>query len=85
MNAAEGPLQLFVRSHSFLYGSYPNPHGKESKELCDVLVVCSPDIITVSVKDIRASESGNLSVDCRAGENVRSKTRASKSTVPNIG
>lgn len=31
--------------------TYPNPQGKDSsKELCDVLVVCQPDIIIMSVK-----------------------------------
>lgn len=33
--------------------SIPNPRGKESgKELCDVLVVCDPDVIIVSVKEV---------------------------------
>lgn len=32
---------------------YNNPRGKKSKELCDVLVVCDPDVILFSVKDIK--------------------------------
>ena len=32
---------------------YANPRGKDSKELCDVLVVCDPHLIIISVKDIR--------------------------------
>ena len=44
--------------------SYANPQGKgASKELCDILVVCEPDVIIVSVKDIKVTDSGDLSVD----------------------
>jgi hypothetical protein len=42
---------------SFLpFWSFPNPIGKKSKELCDVLIVCGEIIIIISVKDIRVSE-----------------------------
>ncbi len=34
------------------FWSFPNPIGKNNNELCDILVVCSPDIIIISVKDI---------------------------------
>ena len=43
--------------------SYPNPKGKKGKELCDILVVCGDDIVIVSVKDIKPSDTGNLRVD----------------------
>ena len=33
--------------------SYANPLNTSGKELCDVLVVCEPDIVVVSVKDYR--------------------------------
>lgn len=33
--------------------SFNNPPGKKGKELCDVLVVCDPYVIIISVKDIR--------------------------------
>ena len=42
---------------------YANPRGKKQKELCDVLVVCEPDIIVFSVKEIRVSESGDVMTD----------------------
>lgn len=32
--------------------SYLNPKGKKGKELCDILVVCDPDIVIFSVKEI---------------------------------
>lgn len=43
--------------------SYPNPLGKKDKELCDIIVVCGDDIVIVSVKDIKPTDSGDLSVD----------------------
>ncbi len=43
--------------------SYANPKGKNSKELCDILIVCEPDIIIISVKDIKLTDSGNIEVD----------------------
>lgn len=44
--------------------SYSNPRMKDShKELCDVIVVCDPDVIILSVKEIGLKEGGNLSVD----------------------
>ena len=41
---------------SFLpFWSYPNPIGKNNKELCDILIVCGDIIIIISVKDIKVS------------------------------
>ncbi len=49
---------------SFLsFWSFPNPIGKKGKELCDLLVICDPDIIIFSVKDISIKESGDIDVD----------------------
>ncbi len=40
--------------------TYPNPTGKDgSKELCDVLVVCRPDIVIFSVKEIELQIGGD--------------------------
>src|SRR6266446_10815152 len=39
--------------------SYPNPRGKKGKELCDILVVCEPDIIIFSVKEIAFKDTGD--------------------------
>jgi hypothetical protein len=48
---------------SFLpFWSFPNPIGKKSKELCDVLVVCGNIIIIISVKDIRVSEHKDVMI-----------------------
>ena len=44
--------------------SYANPQGKTSgKELCDVLVVCEPDVVIFSVKEIAFSDEGNEEVN----------------------
>src|SRR5262249_25551553 len=37
--------------------SYANPRGAHGKELCDILVVCAPDLIVFSVKDIDVSSA----------------------------
>lgn len=40
------------------------PQGKErGKELCDVLVLCDPDIVIFSIKDIGLKETGDHAVD----------------------
>ena len=43
--------------------SYTNPLGKNNKELCDILVVCDPDIIIFSVKEIKVTQSKDVIVD----------------------
>jgi hypothetical protein len=65
--------ELFNESEQLVYDickgsflclwSYPNPLGKDGKELCDTLVVCDPDIIIFSVKDICLTDSGDFSTD----------------------
>jgi hypothetical protein len=37
--------------------SHANPRGKPGKELCDILVVCGPDVIIFSVKAIDVSSA----------------------------
>jgi hypothetical protein len=43
--------------------SYVNPLGKNGKELCDILIVCEPDIIIFSVKEIKLTESADIKID----------------------
>lgn len=44
--------------------SYANPQGKTpGKELCDILVVCEPDIIIFSVKEVVFAEEGDEKVN----------------------
>jgi hypothetical protein len=52
------PTEEFVYQlcrHSFLsLWSYANPQGRTAgRELCDILVVCEPDVVIVSVKEVR--------------------------------
>lgn len=64
---------VMTRSEQFVYNlskaacltlwTYPNPIGKDSgKELCDVLVVCRPDVLIFSVKEIELKTDGDLAV-----------------------
>lgn len=50
------PSEAFTHSlctNSFLsIWSFNNPQGKGGKELCDVLVVCDPNVVVFSVKEI---------------------------------
>ena len=70
MNHFKNKSEEFVYQacrHSFLsLWSYANPKGKDGhKELCDILVVCDPDIVIVSVKEITFTNSGNISTDLK--------------------
>lgn len=69
--------QLFNDSEQFVYDicrksflslwSYANPLGKNLKELCDTLIVCDPDIIIISVKNIQITDSGKENNGVRSG------------------
>lgn len=39
--------------------SYANPKGKKGKELCDILVVCDPDVLIFSVKEVEFKDTGD--------------------------
>lgn len=44
---------LSVCRRSFLsLWCYNNPKGKDGDELCDILVVCDPDLVIISVKEV---------------------------------
>ena len=44
--------------------SYVNPQGRISgKELCDILIVCDPHVIVISVKEVKLGNSGEPFVD----------------------
>lgn len=77
------PSEKFVSElckSSFLpFWSFPNPKNKGDKELCDILVICDPDIIIISVKDINIKRSGSLETDFK-----RWYDRAIKSSVNQI-
>ncbi len=64
MNKSE-ELVFRLCAKSFLsLWSYPSPRGKDSgKELCDILVVCDPNVIIFSVKEINFKGSDKTSID----------------------
>lgn len=43
--------------------SEPNPRAGPGKELCDLIVVCAPDVVIFSVKEIALGDSGDSQVD----------------------
>src|SRR3989304_10407841 len=50
--------------------SYPNPQGRsKGKELCDLLVVCDPDVVIFSVKDIQIETQDPSEIDLRRWSN----------------
>ena len=56
-------FELCTKSFLSLW-SYANPQGKTTgKELCDILVVCEPDIIIFSVKEVAFAEEGDDKVN----------------------
>jgi len=68
MTQAVTPSEQFVydltKKTCLSLWSYVNPRGKAAnKELCDVLVVCDPHVVVISVKDIKLGDSGNIEVD----------------------
>ena len=63
VNESEQLVYDICRKSFLSLWSYANPQGKSSKELCDTLIVCDPDIIIVSVKDIQITDSGDMLTD----------------------
>ena len=63
VNESEQFVHDICRKSFLSLWSYANPLGKASKELCDILIVCDPDVIVISVKDVRVTDSGNISTD----------------------
>jgi len=64
LNDSEEFVQLLSTKTCLSLWCYANPRGKElGKELCDVLVVCDPDILIISVKEATPTDSGNDVVD----------------------
>jgi hypothetical protein len=73
MEKSEAMSEAVNNSEQFVYEickksflslwSYVNPQGRTpQKELCDVLVVCDPHIIVISVKDIQLKSSDDPAV-----------------------
>ncbi len=64
MNKSEEYVTKLCRQTFLSLWSYPSPRGKDArKELCDILVVCDPDVIIFSIKEVEVKDSGNISRD----------------------
>ncbi len=62
MTRSEELVHRLCKSTFLSMWSLPSPMGKDPrKELCDVLVVCDPDVIIFSVKEIAFKESPDIS------------------------
>lgn len=53
---------LFVTRSAFKLWCVLQPHKSKGKELCDIIVVCDPYIIIISIKDIFLSNSVNAPI-----------------------
>lgn len=63
MTKSEEWAYKLCRDSFFSLFSFVNPVGKKGKELCDVIVICSTDIVLISVKEININLTDNYEVD----------------------
>jgi hypothetical protein len=64
MNRAEALVSRLCGNSFLSLWCYERPQGKRrGSELCDILVVCGPDVIIVSVKEIGLTQSASVDVD----------------------
>lgn len=77
LNSSEKFVHWVCRQSFLSLWSYASPRGKKGKELCDILIVCDPDIIIISVKDIKLPESAG-------SRNARWTKRAIEESVKQI-
>ena len=55
VNRSEAFVQELCKRSFLTLWTHPNPLGKKGRELCDVLIVCDPDVLIVSVKEVQLS------------------------------
>ena len=64
MNRAEEFVYRLCTKSFLSLWSYSRPQGKKrGRELCDILVVCDPDIIIFSVKNVRVTDNRDTVVN----------------------
>lgn len=63
MNSSEQLVYNLCTGSFLSLWSYSNPLNDRSKELCDILVVCEPDILIFSVKEIEFKDTGRPKID----------------------
>jgi hypothetical protein len=62
VNRSEEFVEYLCRRSFLTLWSHPNPLGRNDKELCDTLIVCDPDVIIISVKDVSVSLGPSLAM-----------------------
>lgn len=60
VNASEALVERLCAQTFFRLWSIANPMREPGKELCDLIVVCDPDVLLWSVKDISYKDTGSL-------------------------
>lgn len=63
LTPSEGLVEELSRRSFLSLWSETNPIARPGKELCDVLVVCAPDVLVFSVKEIAYRDTGRPEVD----------------------
>lgn len=64
INRSEKFVYHVCRQSFLSLWSFANPkNNKKNKELCDILVVCEPDVVIFSVKEISVTATGDRSTD----------------------
>ena len=63
MTESEQLVYDLCRKSFLSFWSYPTPYKDDGNELCDALVVCSPDVIIFSVKDTEYKDTGRPAID----------------------
>jgi len=63
MTDSERVVYELIKKSFPSFWSYLNPLNARRRELCDVLVVCDPDIIIFSIKEIEYKDTGRPKVD----------------------
>jgi hypothetical protein len=63
MNRAEEMVARLSKRTFLALWSYPNPTGKGGKELCDLLAICDPDVIIISVKEVALGQKKGPEVE----------------------
>lgn len=86
LNASEALVTRLARRTFLSLWSEPNPLARPGKELCDLLVVCDPEVIIFSVKEVELGDSGDATVDWerwrkRAIDNSVKQIRGAERTI----
>lgn len=63
INTSEAFVQYFCQKSFLSLWCHANPRGKSGKELCDILVVCDPDVIIISVKAVELGRKNDSSTE----------------------